>query len=117
MTKERGGRDREEEGQRKEEEGRKRLNGVNEREEEKTRSKKRSKKKRGINYKMMPYKDITGINGRPKKSYHLYVQVPLCITLGNITNFQYNYITVSEKFRFEVKSESAVSYLTPFLWP
>ena len=65
----------------------------------------------------MSYKDITGINGRPKKSYSLYVQVHLCTTLGTISNFQYNYITVSEKFRFEVKSESATSYLTPFLWP
>ena len=87
MIKERGGRDREDEGQRKEEEGRKRFDGVNEREEEKNRSKKRSKRRRGKNYKMMPYKDITEINGRPKKSYSLFVQVPLCTTLGNITNF------------------------------
>ena len=103
-------------GQRKEEEGRKTFDAVNEREEEKPRSKKRSKKKRGINYKMMSYKNITGINGRPKKPYSLYVQVPLCTTLGNITNFQHNYITVSEKLRFEVKSESAINYLTTFLW-
>ena len=45
LTKERGGRDREEEGQRKEEEGRKRFDGVNEKEEEKPGAKRGARRK------------------------------------------------------------------------